>query len=312
MKKTIKTFFILIIPFIFFSCKNENKTKAVVEKGAVLENIIEKPKHVIDIITRSMEFQTADTIPFGWNTFKYDNRANETHFFRFIKLTDNITIDDYKKEVDPVFEEGMDLINEGKPDEGFKAFAKLPEWFGKCVPFGGSGLISPKKETLTSLFLQPGNYLIECYIKMPNGKFHSTMGMIKQIYVSNSKSNIEPPKATDTIDINKDGFNFKKPIKKGKHVFQINVEKQQLHENFATSDLHLVKLDATVNLDSLESWMVWYNPKGFITPVPNGTTFLGGFNDAVEGSKGYFYADLKPDKYMPLLQKFQMPEKRGY
>ncbi|WP_262493264.1 hypothetical protein [Mangrovimonas yunxiaonensis] len=39
------------------------------------------PTNTIDILTRSMEFIMADTITSGWDTFKYDNRANEPHFF---------------------------------------------------------------------------------------------------------------------------------------------------------------------------------------------------------------------------------------
>jgi hypothetical protein len=287
---------ILISLSLFYNCKNEKSTKIIEETNKV-EEVNEEPSNVIAIVTRSMEFQMLDTIPSGWNTFKYDNRANETHFFRFVKLPDGITIGHYKNEVDPVFEEGMDLINEGKPEEGFKAFGKFPKWFSDCVPSGGSGLIAPNHETLTALFLDPGTYIVECYVKMPNGKFHSTMGMVKQVYVEEVSSGNEPPKPTVTINIKEDGFHFKGNISKGKHIFQVNFINQKLHENFATTDLHLVKLSSEAHLDSLEAWMVWYNPKGFITPTPTGVTFLGGFNDATEGSKGYFYADLIPGKY---------------
>jgi hypothetical protein len=132
---------------------------------------------------------------------------------------------------------------------------------------------------------------------MPNGKFHSTMGMIKQVYVSDETSDTEPPQATNTVEIKEDGFHISGDLKQGEHVFEVNVINQKLHENFATSDVHLVRLESIADINALEAWMVWYNPKGFITPVPNGVKFLGGFNDATEGSKGYFNADLKPGNY---------------
>ncbi|WP_255572996.1 hypothetical protein [Hanstruepera marina] len=288
----------ILMLFLVVSCKNENKkTEPVDEEIVEVAETIQEPENVIDIVTRSMEFQMTDTIPSGWNTFKYDNKANETHFFRFIKLPENISIENYKEEVDPVFEEGMDLINEGKPEDGFAAFGKLPEWFGKCVPFGGSGLIAPKHSTVTTLLLDPGNYIVECYVKMPNGKFHSTMGMIKDFNVSEVNSNNEQPMETETISVKEDGFYFNEIISKGKHIFKVQVESQKLHENFALTDVHLVELANTASLDALEAWMVWYDPKGFITPAPDGVTFLGGYNDDTEGSVGYFYADLKPGKY---------------
>ncbi|MEY8870222.1 hypothetical protein AB9K24_11990 [Meridianimaribacter flavus] len=287
---------LFVLVFTVFNCKNDKKTESVIEVEGP-EETVKLPTKTIDILTRSMEFVMADTITSGWNTFKYDNRASETHFFRFVKMPEGITSENFKTESDPVFEEGMDLINEGKTEEGFAAFSKLPEWFSKCISTGGSGLIAPKSKTYTALYLEPGLYSMECYVKMPNGKFHSTMGMVKQVYVSETDSGNVAPKATDTIDIREDGFHFNRHIPKGKHIFQVNVLSQKLHENFASTDVHLVKLEPHANRDTLESWMVWYDPKGFITPVPNGVEFLGGFNDAVQGSTGYFYANLKPGKY---------------
>ena len=291
----INLIFSLTLLFIF-SCKNEKQREEGV-KVSNSEETVKNPTNVVEIITKSMEFEVQDTIPSGWNTFKYDNRANETHFFRFVKMPKGITSENFKTESDPVFEEGMDLINEGKTAEGFAAFSKLPEWFSRCIPTGGSGLIAPKSKTYTSLFLESGLYSMECYVKMPNGKFHSTMGMVKQIYVDETDSGNVAPKATDTIYIKEDGLHFNTDIRTGKHVFQVNVESQKLHENFASTDVHLVKLEDHADRNALEAWMVWYDPKGFITPVPKGITFLGGFNDAVEGSIGYFYADLKPGNY---------------
>lgn len=287
-----KTYLLLLSVIFIFNCKSDKKSESNEETTE-----IEKPLNVINIVTRSMEFQMQDTIASGWNTFKYDNLANETHFFRFVKLPEGITLKNFIEEVDPVFEEGMDLINAGKPEEGFAAFGKMPEWFSKAVPSGGSGLISPKSSAISTLYLEPGLHSVECYVKMPNGKFHSTMGMVKEVYVSESKSEQRPPIASDTITIKEDGFHFNPDIRTGKHTFMVNIESQKLHENFATTDVHLVKLGDNANMNKLEAWMVWYDPKGFITPVPAGLNFMGGYNDDNEGSVGYFEVDLKPGNY---------------
>ncbi|WOD43813.1 hypothetical protein [Hwangdonia lutea] len=292
--KTFKhsVIFLLALISIFFNCKNEKKTESI------KNNIAKNPSNVIDIITRSMEFQCTDTIPSGWNTFKYQNLSNETHFFLLDKYPEGKTIDNTITDVAPVFEEGMNLINQGKPEEGFAAFGKLPAWFGDIVFSGGSGLIAPKHTAITSVKLDPGYYIMECYVKMPNGKFHTSMGMAKPIIVLEEDSGNTPPEPTVNIEVsNAEGIIYDKNITKGKQIFSVFYKDQKQHENFMQHDVNLVKLENGVNEDALEAWMDWSDPKGLITPVPKGVTFLGGVNDMPAGSTGYFYADLKPGKY---------------
>lgn len=297
MKTRIAPLLILLTTMILWtSCKNDKETTTTGEDLKTEETTPNKPKFVT-IVTQSMEFKMADTISSGWNTFLYNNQASETHFFRFLKLPEGVDINNYKSDIDPVFEEGMDLINEGKPAEGFQAFDKLPEWFGETTASGGSGLIAPKGLAITTMRLDPGDYIVECYVKMPNGKFHSTMGMIKQVHVSDQDSGLEPPEAAHTVTLGETGYEFNAQVTAGEHVFKVVVANQMLHENFALTDVNLVKLGANASIEELEAWMVWYNPKGFITPVPAGVSFLGGFNDAVQGSEGYFKVTLEPGNY---------------
>lgn len=290
--KYIKITLFIVAGVIIFSCKNEKKTEANEEPTA------ETPSNVIDITTRSMEFQSVDTIPSGWNTFKYQNLSNETHFFLLDKYPEGKTVDNAITEIAPVFEEGMDLINQGKAEEGFAAFTKLPAWFGDIIFSGGSGLIAPKHTAITTLKLDPGYYIMECYVKMPNGKFHTLMGMAKPLVVLEEDSGNIPPEPTINITLSgEEGISYDKAIARGKQIFSVFVKDQKPHENFIWHDISLVKLEDYANIDELEAWMDWSDPKGLITPVPNGVTFLGGVNDMPEESTGYFYAELSPGKY---------------
>jgi hypothetical protein len=115
---------------ILFNCKNEKKIETVEEIVEVEKTILE-PENVIEVITRAMDFSSPDTIPSGWNTFKYFNLSNETHFFLLDKYPEGKTIENTIKEVGPPFDKGMELINQGKPEEGYAEFAKLPEWFSE-------------------------------------------------------------------------------------------------------------------------------------------------------------------------------------
>lgn len=299
MKSTIKPFFLLLmLLFVFFNCKNEKKTDSAADNINQIEEVAEAHKNVIDIVTRGMEFQSVDTIPSGWNTFKYQNLSNETHFFLLDKYPEDKTVENTLTDVAPVFAEGMDLINKGKAEEGFAAFNKLPKWYSDIVFSGGSGLIAPKHTAITTVKLDPGYYIMECYVKMPNGKFHSTIGMAKPIIVTEEDSGNSPPKATISITLSgEEGISYDKSIAKGKQIFSVFVKDQKPHENFIWHDVNLVKLEDYASEEALEVWMDWSDPKGLITPVPNGVTFLGGVNDMPAGSLGYFTVDLKPGKY---------------
>jgi hypothetical protein len=290
---------ILILLFIIttiYGCKNDkNRTDS---KKEVTAEIPKQEFKSIEVVTRSMEFQTTDTIPSGWNTFRYKNLSNETHFFLMDKYPEGKTIADTKTDIFPPFDNGMELIIEGKMDEAMAAFGTLPEWFGQIVFTGGSGLISPKHTSITTVYLKPGLYIMECYVKMSNGMFHSSMGMAKEIHVLDKNNGNSPPQADINIDISSiDGINYEGVIEKGEQTFAVYYKDQIVHENFVGHDVNLVKLDNNANETELETWINWSTPTGLMTPSPEGVTFLGGTNDAPAGSTQYFKVNLESGKY---------------
>ena len=169
---------------------------------------------------------------------------------------------------------------------------------GYSVFVGGSGLLSPKQSSLTTLKLEPGNYIIECYVKMPNGKFHSNMGMVKPVVVTSEFNKHTAPDETVSITLSStNGIILQDTIKAGKQVFMIEFEDQKVYGNFVGHDINLVMISDRADMAQLEAWMNWADPKGLITPAPEGFTFLGGVNDLPAGSKGYFEVDLSPGNY---------------
>ena len=127
----------LCMGLLFWNCKSDPK------KAEVAGDPEPEPEPTIEVVTNSMEFISPDTIPSGWNTFVYKNNSTEPHFILLDKYPEGITIENTIEEVAPVFEEGMQLIMEGKNEAAMGAFGKLPEWFSKVVFSGGTGLISP-------------------------------------------------------------------------------------------------------------------------------------------------------------------------
>lgn len=281
----------IITTAVILSCNtNENQ-----KKSKTVEIIKDK---VIEIITEDMEFQMPDTITSGWNTFRYRNLSNQTHFFLVDKYPEGKTSEDAKNLVAPVFESAMMLINEGKVEEGYAEFANLPDWFSEVVFVGGSGLLSPKQTGETTLNLKPGKYIIECYVKMSNGMFHTSMGMTKDIVVTKIDSGNKALKSDIDINISStEGIILHDSIRSGKQTFSVYYLDQIVHENFVGHDINLVKLGANADLKVLENWMDWSDPKGLIEPAPPGITFLGGVNDMPAGNTGYFTATLDKGQY---------------
>ena len=148
------------------------------------------------------------------------------------------------------------------------------------------------------IYLEPGDYFMECYVKMENGIFHASMGMIEPLVVSGMNSGLDEPTADVEISISStEGIVFNDSIGPGDHVFSVAFKDQIVHENFAGHDVNLVKMEEGADPAILEKWMNWVDPKGLIEPAPAGFTFLGGVNNMPGGNRGYFKARLEPGTY---------------
>ncbi|NNF18157.1 MAG: hypothetical protein HKN61_00135 [Flavobacteriaceae bacterium] len=270
------------------SCKEDPKEEQEVKK-----------EEVIEVLTEVMDFQLKDTIRSGWQTFRYTNASNEPHFILLDKYPEGKNIKDGEKDVMPIFQEGMELINKGEMDKAMEAFGKLPPWFSEIVFSGGVGLVSAGKMAESTIYMEPGYYVLECYVKMPNGVFHGVMGMVKELVVVQDTTTHTPPEPTVRIAISgAEGIQVQDSIKAGPQVFQVTYKDQVTHENFVGHDINLVRLEENADLDQLEAWMNWVDPKGLISPAPEGVVFLGGVNDMPAGRTGYFTAELEPGSYV--------------
>lgn len=307
--------FLLISPLS--SCKSDNKKDGKDEETESAKSEAEMTKaedsgsEAIMVTTNAMEFKTKDEIPSGWNTFKYRNLSNETHFMIFEKYPEGKGLEDAKKEVGPVFQKGMDLLIEGKNDEAMAEFGNLPEWFQQIEMYGGTGLISPQSTAQSTVKLDPGTYLIECYVKMPNGAFHSLNGMWKEIKVTDEDSGNKEPQADYTIEISaENGISFDQNVSSGEHRFAVKFVDQKVHENFVEHDVHLVRVGEGSDISALNDWMNWVAPEGLQTPAPKGFKFLGGLQEMAAGKTGYFTADLRPGTYA-LISEVPDPQGKG-
>lgn len=284
-----------------FGCKTEQKnphlSHMVASEGVAKPNQPDLPVfgNLVEVKTTGMNFILPEEIPSGWTTFRYSNVSPVTHFMLIDKLPevqgDQKTLQDLK-EVQVIFADALEYINKGEPEKGFAEFTRFPAWYSEVVFSGGVGLVSPGETAQTTVYLEPGTYVIECYVKTGQ-VFHP---MAKQVVIKESSNFEEPPVATSRITVSKEGgIEMAEIPKAGPQVFAIDYLDQEPHEHGLGHDIHLVKLTPETNLDTLASWMNWATPWGLNTPAP--AVFLGGAQEMASGSTAYLSVDLQPGRY---------------
>jgi len=256
--------------------------------------------NVVEITARGLVLEGPHEIPSGWTTFRLKNESAMVHFAILERMPARKGIKDHKEEVVTVFQNFMDNFNNkplSEPDAGLE----LPEWFSEVVFMSGPGFISPNKTAETIVHLQPGNYLLECYVKT-NGVFHSynsspdMYGMVHEMTVTEVSSGNLAPKPTLEIDISSEqGIEVRGSATSGEHVVAVHFKDQKIYEHFVGHDVHLVQVNEDTDLQQLSEWMDWTKPGGLETPAP--AEFLGGTHEMAEGETGYFRVVLERGTY---------------
>lgn len=160
-------------------------------------------------------------------------------------------------------------------------------------------ITSPHTVSESTIYMHPGVYVMECYVRMPNGMAHAFMGMVKEFIVKEETNNQKIPSSDFEISISSEkGISFVDSLKFGDYTLSVNFEDQEQYETMLGHDINLVKLENEQLLDSLNNWINAANIKAFRTPTPKGLTFLGGVEDLPAGSKGYFNVSLTQGKYV--------------
>ncbi|HET7275176.1 MAG TPA: hypothetical protein VFI91_08330 [Longimicrobiaceae bacterium] len=265
------------------------------------ETALDETSSVVEVTATGLELTGPSEIPSGWTTLRLNNESEMTHFAVLERLPDSIGIEHQQAEVAPVFQAGMDLLNAGQVDAAMAKFGELPAWYGKVVFMGGPGLIAAGETAESTVYLEPGTYLLECYVKTA-GRFHSARpapdmyGMVHEITVTDERSEATEPESTIDITLSSTrGIETDGNLVAGPQTIAVHFEDQVVHEHFLGHDVHLVRLAEDTDLEELEIWMDWTQPTGLTTPAP--VEFVGGIQEMPAGSTGYFTAVLEPGRY---------------
>lgn len=260
-----------------------------------------EPAQVVEIRAVGKTFEGPTEIAAGWTTFKFVNASSMIHFAMIDVPPTGITTQHMSDTVMEYFQEAMDGMNAGDEEAVNAAFAKFPEWIGELGRMGGPGMLSPGRIGQSTIYLEPGRYLVECYVKS-DGVFHTTspgpgqLGMLLDLTVSQEPSNAPEPKANATLAIRNTGFELVGgELRVGTNTIRVNFEEQQAFPSFVGNDVHLMRVDDAESIARADAWLDWRRKDGLEDPSP--VTFLGGINDLPAGAHGYFTVDLAPGDY---------------
>jgi len=270
------------------------------------------PNNVVEITIRGLRFEAPDEIPSGWVTLRMKNESPMTHFGLLERMPEGYGIKQHQEELVPVAQKAIDLLMKGDQEGAGAAMQEFPSWLQELVYLGGPGLAAGGQTAQSTVYLTPGTYVMECYVKT-DGIMHiynpvpGEHGMAHQFTVTSEASVGSEPTATADVYLSTEkGIEAPEVLPPGKQTIAVHFIDQ--NGEFLGHDLHIARLSEDTDLEQLDDWMDVGRPGGLQTPAP--VAFLGGINEMAGGRKGYFTVSLEPGRYA-LISELHEPQSRG-
>jgi plastocyanin len=215
-------------------------------------------------------FKGPDNIPAGLTSVHIVNKGKDLHQVQLIRLTDGKTAEDFAAayKANPFNPEGP---------------APAPAWIHFA---GGPNAVIPGDSATAIVNLEPGNYLVVCFIPDSQGVAHVALGMMKPVTVKGAadKGRSEP-KAEIVITGVDFSLSIDKSIKPGLQTIRFNNAGTQPHE------VVVVQLPPDT---SVKDFAEDFEP-GHNGPPPGKP--IGGMSGIDKGGHGFFMAKFEPGHY---------------
>ena len=255
---------------------------------------------VLEMTALDYSFAAPDTIRSGWTTLEMANEGSEHHLFALLSLPTGKTIGDLQAAVYAPFDTIRSQLHKGAIDSTTyrkrlkKLAPSIPEWYtDKTDLMGGVGLTAPGRTARTTLNLEPGTYVMECYAKTADRRIHALREMIRPLIVTRDSTGASPPTPDLTVTLSKLQVQADSVISPGTRTVAVRFgEKQKggIHGH-RLQHLSLSRLEGDTSPQDLAQWMEW-DP---VMPAP--VPFLGGVGDMPTGRTAYVQVDLTPGRY---------------
>ncbi len=250
----------------------------------------------IHIKAEDYAFTAPPTFPSGWVTLQFENQGAETHFVYILELPEGATFDDYANKVGAPFNALYRQYRAGELDQATffeQLAAAVPEWLFTARRAGGPGFTAPGETSETTIYLEPGDYIMECYVRAMNegDTFHGYHGMLRPLVVTEEDSGRMAPEADIEITLSNYTLDVAGDLSAGAHMARVRVEEDP--EGLIFHNVHLVKLEGEEMADAVAFWLNWVDE--MLPPAP--ARFLGGAGQASAGTESYVNFVLEPGRY---------------
>jgi hypothetical protein len=254
----------------------------------------------------------------GWTTFRFVNASPVDHFFLIWQYPEEgiaaaneagqTLLDHWFENVAGSFAGFGDYLEGRIEMEAYAAqivasFQENAPWFldPGAIPNGGPGFTSAGATSTTTVFLEPGDYIVECYVRDEYGVFHTELGMLDHLSVDEQESGTEQPSATARVVISSEGgIEVEIEPVAGSNIIEVHYADQTVYPHFLGHNVQLIWLrdkDDDEALAAIAQWMDWRHPDGLVNRVPAGARFVGGVMEMSQGASGYLHVDLEPGDY---------------
>ena len=251
--------------------------------------------NIVEIKAVEYAFAAPDTIPSGWTTFRMENHGKEEHFMLINPLSEGVGISNILEAAEMI--QGIhDQYDRGEinKEEVYEILGNSLGEPTKEVRYrGGPGFLTMGHTVEATAFLEPGRYLIECYMRTPEGVQHNTLGMIRELTVTDETTDTKAPEADFGITLTNDEIRVNEELEQGTYTFAVHFEEHPV--GYIGNDVHLIRLENDTEMDQVARWMDVFEKGGLMSPAP--VEFLGGINEMPAGHTAYFTVNLQPGKY---------------
>ena len=219
---------------------------------------------VATVVATDFAFVAPDSIPSGWTTFRLVNDGPTLHHVQLVRLDGGKTLADL--------------------DAAMKApGGKLPAW---AVLAGGPNAPDPKAQSNATMNLAAGNYVLVCFVDIPDKVPHLAKGMVRPLKVTAATEAGVEPTADVVITLSDYAFTVTTgALTAGKHVVKLVNNGPQDHE------IELMRFAAGKTLKDLGAWAATLQG-----PPPAGA--IGGIANIAKGGAAYFDVELTPGNYV--------------
>lgn len=218
--------------------------------------------HVVEVRTREFAFQMPDTIAAGLTTFRLRNEGAQPHHLMLYRLDDGHELRDAFL--------------------ALQAGGAHPGWMHAV---GGPNAVPRNGESVVTVNVPPGRYIVFCHVKSPDNIIHFAMGMMKIVVVRAGRSATSPVAiAEDSIILRDYSFAIARPLTAGRHRVVVLNEGTQAHE---------VIVSRLAPGKHVPDFIRWMNTQEGASPV----TPSGGITDIAPGSRAIMELSLAPGRY---------------